>query len=115
MSLICASVPGLEVKESHIAPVSITHQPISIQGETEVALCLGTLHTSLNFLVVDNLRESVLGADFIESHHKNSWGIADNKFWLDNVGIPLTGSRNVCMVREDSHSPVIAKCTVEHS
>lgn len=113
VSLISATVPGLETKESQISPVSITHQPIRIQGETEVFLKLGNLETSWKFLVVDNLKESVLGADFIENHHKDSWGIANNKFWLDNVGIPLTELHTVRVLKEDSHSPVIAKCTVE--
>ena len=54
-----------------------------------------------------------MGADFIESHYTTSWGIADNKLWLDDVGIPLIGIKNVGMVRDDNHSPVVAKCTVE--
>jgi hypothetical protein len=112
VSLICATVPGLEVRESCIAPVSITNQPITIQGETDVNLSLGSLKTSWKFLVVDNLKESVLGADFIERHYTTSWGTADNKLWLD-VGIPLMGIKNVGMVRDDNHSPVVAKCTVE--
>jgi hypothetical protein len=113
VSLICATVPGLEVRESCIAPVSITNQPITIQGETDVNLSLGSLKTSWKFLVVDNLKESVLGADFIESHYTTSWGIADNKLWLDDVGIPLMGIKNVGMVRDNKHSPIVAKCTVE--
>ena len=112
VSLICASVPGLEVRKSSASPVSITQEPISIQGEADVNLNLGPLNTSWKFLVTDNLSESVLGADFIESHHTTSWGIADNKLWLDDMGIPLKGIKNNCMVREDSHSQVIAKCTV---
>ena len=32
--------------------------------------------------------------------------------WLDDVGIPLMGI-NVGMVRDDNHSPVVAKCIVE--
>lgn len=113
VSLICGTVPGLEVRESCIAPVSITGQPITIQGEANVNLSLGPLKTSWKFLVVDNLKEPVLGADFIESHYTNSWGIADNKLWLDDVEIPLMGIKNVGMVRDDNHSPVVAKCTVE--
>jgi hypothetical protein len=74
VSLICATVPGLEVRESCITPVSITNQPITIQGETDVNLSLGSLKTSWKFLVVDNLKESVLGADFIESHYTTLWG-----------------------------------------
>ena len=112
VSLICASVVRLEVRKSSVSPVSITQEPISIQGETDINLNLGPLKTSWKFLVTDNLSES-LGADFIESHHPTSWGIADNKFWLDDMGIPPKEIKNVCMVREDSHSPVIAKCTVE--
>ena len=74
VSLICATVPGLEVRESCITPVSITNQPITIQGETDVNLSLGSLKTSWKFLVVDNLKESVLVADFIESHYTTLWG-----------------------------------------
>jgi hypothetical protein len=44
------------------------------------------------------LKESVLGADFTESHYTTSWGIADNKLWFDNVGIPLMGIKNVVKV-----------------
>ena len=33
--------------------------------------------------------------------------------WLDDAGIPLMGIKNVGMVRDDNHSPVVAKCTVE--
>ena len=54
-----------------------------------------------------------MGADFIESHYTTSWGIADNKLLLDDVGIPLIGIKNVGMVRNDNHSPVVAKCTVK--
>ena len=43
VSLIRATVPGLEVTESCIAPVPITNQPITIQGETGVNLSLGSL------------------------------------------------------------------------
>ena len=45
VSLICAFVPSLdlEVRESCIASVSITNQPITIQGETDVNLSLGSL------------------------------------------------------------------------
>ena len=62
---------------------------------------------------MDNLQESVLGANFLESHYTSSWGIADTKLWLDNVRIPLMGIKDVGMGRDDSHSPVVAKCTVE--
>ncbi len=74
---------------------------------------IGSLETKWKFLVVDNLNESVLGADFIESHHTTSWGISGDKLWLDDLGIPLTGTKNVRMVSEQNHLPVVAKCTVE--
>ncbi len=108
-----ATFPGLEVRKSKVAPVSITNQPITIRGETEVSFSTGSLETKWKFLVVDNLNESILGADFIESHHTTSWDIADDKLWLDDLGIPRTGTKNVRMVSEQSHSPVAAKCTVE--
>ena len=108
-----ATVPGLEVRESGVAPVSITNEPITIRGETDVNLSLGTLSTNWRFLVVDGLNESVLGADFIESHYTTSWGITDNKLWLDDVAIPLASTRNVHMASEENYSPVVAKCTVE--
>ena len=113
VSLMSATVPGLEVRESGVAPVSITNEPITIRGETDVNLSLGTLSTNWKFLVVDGLNESVLGADFIESHYTTSWGITDNKLWLDDVAIPLASTRNVHMVSEENYSPVVAKCTVE--
>ena len=74
---------------------------------------IGSLETKWKFLVVDNLNESVLGADFIESHHTTSWGISGDKLWLDDLGIPLTGTKNVRKVSEQNHLPVVAKCTVE--
>ena len=95
VSLMSATVPSLEVRESTVAPVSITNQPITIRGETDVNLSLGALATNWKFLVVNNLNESVLGADFIESHYTNSWGITDNKLWLDELPIPLTSTKNV--------------------
>ena len=113
VSLMSAAVPSLEVRESTVAPVSITNQPITIRGETDVILSLETLATNWKFLVVDNLDESVLGADFIESHYTKSWGITDNKLWLDELPIPLTSTKNVRMVSKENHSPVVAKCTVE--
>ena len=73
VSLMSATVPSLEIRESTVAPVSITNQPITIRGETDVSLSLGALETNWKFLVVDNLNESVLGADFIESHYTKSW------------------------------------------
>ena len=77
VSLISSSTPGLMISDSQVSPVSITHQPITVCGEAEVTLELGGAQTKWNFLVVDDLRESVLGADFIESHHESSWGIRD--------------------------------------
>ena len=102
-----ATVPSLELRESTIFPVSITNQPTSIRGETEVNPRLGALETNWKFLVVDNLNESVLGADFIENHYTKSWGITSNKLWLDELAIPLTSTKTVCMVSEENHSPVL--------
>ena len=53
-------------------------------------------------MIVDNLNESVLGADFIESHYTKSWGITDNKLWLDELPIPLTSTKNVRMISEEN-------------
>ena len=78
-----------------------------------MSFSIGSLETKWKFLVVDNLNESVLGANFIESHHTTSWGISGDKLWLDDFGIPLTGTKNVRMVSEQNHLPVVAKCTVE--
>ena len=36
-----------------------------------------------------------------------------NKLWLDELPIPLTSTKNVRMVSEENHLPVVAKCTVE--
>ena len=72
VSLISSSTPGLAVKDSQVSPVSITHQPVAVRGEAEVLLELRGVQTQWKFLVVDNLRDSVLGADFIESHHRSS-------------------------------------------
>ena len=78
-----------------------------------MSFSIGSLETKWKFLVVDNLNESVLGADFIESHHTTSWGISGDNLWLDDLGIPLTNTKNVLMVSEQNHLPVVAKCTVE--
>lgn len=70
VSLISSSVPGLEVRESQVSPES-----------TDVYLPFGQFQTTWKFLVVENLSESVLGADFIDSHHTESWGISKGKLW----------------------------------
>ena len=108
VSLISADVPGLIIKESQVHPVSITHQPIVVKGETEVSLNLGSLNTTWKFLVVENMTESVLGADFIAEHHKGSWG-----FKIYDIAIPLIDTQQVRIVKGDNSCPVIAKCTVE--
>ena len=74
---------------------------------------LGGVLTQWKFLVVDNLRESVLGADFIESHHESSWGIRDGALWLDDWKIPLVDHRKCGHVLIENYSPVITRCTVE--
>ena len=94
-------------------PVSITHQPIVVQGETEVLLNMESLNTTWKFLVVENITESVLGADFIAGHHKSSWGFKNNQLWFDDVAIPLIDTQHVRIVKEDHSCPVIANCTVE--
>ena len=53
------------LEQTHVHPVSITHQPIEIKGESEVSLRLGNFSTDWKILVVENLSESVLGEDFI--------------------------------------------------
>ena len=89
------------LEQTHVRPVSITHQAIEIKGETEVSLRLGNLSTNWKFLVVENLSESVLGADFIAEHHKDSWGFKGNKLWLHEKVIPLTENQPVRVIRED--------------
>ena len=70
-SLISSSTTGLVINDSQVSPVSMTHQSITVRGEAEVRLGLGGAQTKCNFLLVDDLRESVLGADFIESHYES--------------------------------------------
>ena len=113
VSLISSSTPGLVVKDSQVSPVSITYQPITVRGEAEVALELGRVQTKWKFLVVDNLRESVLGADFIKSHHKSSCGIPDDALWLDDWKIALVDHRKCGHVLIDNYSPVVPRWTVE--
>ena len=113
VSLISSSTPGLVISDSQVSPVSITHQPITVRGEAEVTLELGGAQTKWNFLVVDDLRESVLGADFIESHHESSWGIRDGALWLDDWKIPLVNHCKCSSVWVENYSPVVARCTVE--
>ncbi len=113
VSLISADIPGLMLEQTHVHPDSITHQPIEIKGETEVSLRLGNLSSNWKFLVDENLSESVLGADFIAEHHKDSWGFKGNILWLDEKVIPLTETQPVRVIREDKLCPVIAKCTVD--
>ena len=70
-----------------------------MEGEAEVSLSLGFMNTSWNhcwnIVVVENLQESVLGADFIENRYSKSRGVTDNRL---HTGYPL--------------QPVIAKCAV---
>ncbi|KAJ7365130.1 hypothetical protein OS493_007779 [Desmophyllum pertusum] len=113
MSMISSSAPGLVVKESRVAPVSITHQPITVRGKAVVELKLGDVQTQWTFLVVDDLKESVLGADFIDSHHESSWGVRDGALWLDDWKTPLINPRKCSKVLVDDYSPVVARCTVE--
>ena len=113
VSLISAEIPGLVIKESQVHPVSITHQPIVVQGETEVLLNMGSLNTTRKFRVVENITESVPGADFIAEHHKGSWGFKNNQLWFDDVAVPLIDTQHVRIVKEDHSCPVIAKYTVE--
>lgn len=113
VSLISSSTPGLVVNDSDVSPVSVTCQPIAIRGEAEVALELGGLQCQWKFLVVDDLRESVLGADFIESHHKSSWGIRDGSLWLDDWKVPLADRPKCRNVLVENYSPVVARCTLE--
>ena len=63
--------------------------------------------------MVDDLMESVLGADFIESHHESSWGIRDGALWLDNWIIPLVDHCKCSSGWIENYSPVVARCTVE--
>jgi hypothetical protein len=101
------------IKEFQVHPVSITHQPIVVKGETELSLNLGRLNTTWKFLFVENMTESVLGADFIAEHHKGSWAFKNNKLWFDDIAIPLIDTQQVRIVKGDNSCPVIAKCTVE--
>jgi len=74
----------------------------------------GGVQQQWKFLAVDNLRESVLGADFIESHHKSSWQIRDGALWLDDWKIHLVDHRKCSSALvENNYSPVVARCTVE--
>lgn len=113
VSLISSSVPGLKLKESKINPVSITHQPIPVRGEPEVPLKLGQLETTWTFLVVDDQSEPVLGADFIDFHHKQSWSVKHNSLWLDDTEVPLITPSKCKAVLLENYAPVIARCTVE--
>ena len=113
VSLISSSTPGLVVKDSQVSPVSITYHPITVRGEAEVPLELGGVLTQWKFLLVDNLRESVFGADFIERHHKSSWEIKDGALWLDDWEIPLVDHRKCGHVVIENYSPGVARCTVE--
>ena len=63
--------------------------------------------------MVDDHRESVLGADFIESHHESSWGIRDGALWLDDWKIPLVDHCKCSSVWVENYYPVVARCTVE--
>ena len=72
VSLISSSVPGLEVRESQVSPVSITHQPIIVKEEIDGYLSFRKFQITRKFLMVESLSESLLGADFIDSHHTES-------------------------------------------
>ena len=55
VSLIDSSVPGLNIQECTVTPVSITHQLIAVKGEAEVHLKLGELETTWKFLWIDRI------------------------------------------------------------
>lgn len=113
VSLISSSVMGLRVTGTSVHPVSITHQPIVVKGEAAVPLSLGELNTTWNFLVVDDLPESVLGADFIDAHHKDCWCIKGNSLWLDEIEVPLMHPSKCKAVLLGTSAPIVARCTVE--
>ena len=96
-----------------MSPVSITHQPINVKGETNVYLSFGQFQNTWKFLVVENVSQSVLGADFIDSHHIESWGISNGKLWLDETEIPLIVESKCAAVTLDKYTPVVARCTIE--
>ena len=64
-------------------------------------------------LLDDGLRESVIGADFTESHHDSSWGICDGALWFDEWKIPLVDHCKYSIVLVENYSPAVARCTVE--
>lgn len=72
-----------------------------------------SIETKWRFLIIENLTDSVLGADFIDCHHSESWGIKNNKLYLDEVGIPLVTSPTCGAIHRDTYAPVVARCTVE--
>ena len=63
--------------------------------------------------MVDDLRESVLGEDFIESHHESFWGIRDGALWLDDWKIPLEDHCKCSSVWVENYSTIVTRCTVE--
>lgn len=91
-----------------MSPVSITHQPINVKGETNVYLSFGQFQNTWKFLVVENVSQSVLGADFINSHHDESWGMSNGKLWLDKLEIPLIVENKCTVVILDNYTPVVA-------
>ena len=113
VSLISSSVPGLEVRESQVSPVSITHQPIIVKEEIDGYLSFRKFQITRKFLMVESLSESLLGADFIDSHHTESWGISNGILWLDKAEIHLAVENKCTAVTLDNYAPVVARCTVE--
>ena len=90
------------IKESQVHPVSITHQPIVVKGETEVSLNLGSLNTTWKFLFAEKMTESTLGAEFVAEHHKGSWGFKNNKLWFDDIFIYLFNSPCIYYIGRES-------------
>ena len=54
-----------------------------------------------------DLRESVLGADFIASDHESSWGIRDGSLWLNDWKIFLVDHCKCSSVLMENYSPVV--------
>lgn len=63
--------------------------------------------------MVDNLKESVLGAYFIESHRKSSWEIREGALLVDDWKIPLVDHRKCSSALGENYSSVVARCTVK--
>lgn len=63
--------------------------------------------------MVDGFSLSVLGADFIDNHHKDSLNIKQHCLWLHSINVPMVAHKKCKDILLENFAPVITRCTVQ--